>query len=73
MRNYEFDDDYDVDVMTCPECCGPARLMGTLGDLDHYRCEGCGWTFSEPHDYDEGGSLLTDDGDLVELEDEDDG
>lgn len=38
--------------MRCICCNGPMRLIGTLGDTDHYRCRNCGWDYHEPHDED---------------------
>jgi rubredoxin len=32
----------------CPSCHGPGAYMGVLGDMIHYRCRGCGTTFSTP-------------------------
>jgi uncharacterized protein with PIN domain len=33
----------------CIECNGALRPLGTLGTLDHYRCESCGLNHSEEH------------------------
>lgn len=40
----EFDDDGPV---VCPQCMGPAALLGALGSVTHLRCVDCGWTFTE--------------------------
>jgi len=31
---------------TCIYCTGQGRLLGTLGNTTHYRCENCGLDFS---------------------------
>ena len=33
--------------MCCPMCEGPAGLLGRLGNLDHFQCRDCGWTWSD--------------------------
>ena len=33
--------------MTCPACGGEGVLLGSLGNLAHYRCRNCGAQFSE--------------------------
>jgi hypothetical protein len=32
----------------CPQCDGPTTLLGTLGNLEHYRCRDCGYDSSAP-------------------------
>ena len=34
----------------CPVCDGPGVLLGTLGNLTHYRCQDCGIGFNMPCD-----------------------
>lgn len=29
----------------CPMCHGPSHSMGHLGNLEHFRCQWCSWTF----------------------------
>ena len=29
----------------CPACSSPGEQLGKLGNLDHYRCRGCGITY----------------------------
>lgn len=29
--------------MECNMCGGQAYLLGTLGNVEHYRCRACGW------------------------------
>ena len=31
----------------CPMCDGLGLPMGRLGNVTHYRCRHCGWTFDE--------------------------
>ena len=31
----------------CSACGGEGILLGTLGDITHYRCRRCGWNFAE--------------------------
>jgi NAD-dependent SIR2 family protein deacetylase len=32
---------------SCPACPGVGRYLGALGNLEHFRCESCGTTFSD--------------------------
>lgn len=36
--------------MNCTICNGPGVHMGTLGNLDWYRCRDCGNQWSEDHE-----------------------
>jgi rubredoxin len=36
--------------MECPVCGGTGIAQGSLGFLVWYRCEDCGWNFSEEID-----------------------
>lgn len=45
-------DEYDIpDTVVCPMCedeqLAEAVLLGTLGNLNHYRCRCCGWDWQE--------------------------
>ncbi len=31
--------------MQCPFCDGPSNILGTLGNLEHYRCQDCHYQF----------------------------
>jgi tRNA(Ile2) C34 agmatinyltransferase TiaS len=31
----------------CPACDGPGCYLGTLGRLDHFRCQDCGLDFCD--------------------------
>ena len=31
--------------MRCPECGGRGVFLGTLGDVEQYRCRHCGWEY----------------------------
>jgi hypothetical protein len=46
----EYDDDEDFgdfyQEAACPMCSGEGSPIGTLGNTAHYRCQNCGWTFS---------------------------
>lgn len=33
--------------MTCNLCGGDCNFLGTLGNLDHFRCTHCGMDFSQ--------------------------
>lgn len=33
----------------CPVCSGVGHSMGVLGTLEHFRCESCGWEFSDAY------------------------
>jgi transposase-like protein len=35
----------------CPVCDGPGALLGTLGNLNHYRCQNCGIGFNVPVEF----------------------
>lgn len=35
------------EVVPCPQCDGDGEELGTLGNVAHYRCRHCGWTFSQ--------------------------
>ena len=35
----------------CPVCDGPGVLLGTLGNLTHYRCQDCGIGFNVPVEF----------------------
>ena len=35
--------------MKCPICGGPSSSLGTLGDLEHWRCRNCGMDHSESY------------------------
>ena len=35
----------------CPVCDGPGALLGTLGNLNHYRCQDCGIGFNMPVEF----------------------
>ena len=35
----------------CPVCDGPGVLLGTLGNLNHYRCQDCGIGFNVPVEF----------------------
>ena len=41
----EFDDGPEPEL--CPVCGGPGIELGTLGRLTHFRCQNCGWEWSE--------------------------
>ncbi len=36
--------------MCCTQCGEYTCFLGTLGNLDHYRCPRCGWGDSAPHE-----------------------
>lgn len=40
----------EQEAPSCPACNGPGVYMGTLGNLDHFRCRNCGMDFSRPAD-----------------------
>lgn len=47
------------DDIFCPVCQGDGMFLGSLGNLDHFRCRACGLTFSienEPVMEDEDGN-----------------
>jgi len=35
----------------CPVCDGSGVLLGTLGNLNHYRCQACGIGFNVPVEF----------------------
>ena len=35
----------------CPVCDGPSAKLGTLGNLEHYRCQDCGIGFNVPVEF----------------------
>jgi len=41
------DDTDDCDTLMCPQCDGASTPLGQLGNLTHYRCRQCGWTFDQ--------------------------
>lgn len=50
-------DEFDIEAFhACPICGGPGAYLGALGTLEHFRCTGCGMTFSRvtpaPYDVD---------------------
>lgn len=40
-------EDYSQDSCECPMCNGDAYPLGSLGWTQYYRCENCGWEFSQ--------------------------
>ncbi len=40
--------------MRCNMCGGEAALLGTLGDIEHWRCRDCGWDRAVSRDPDDG-------------------
>lgn len=40
----------DSDHIDCYHCGQNMTLLGTLGNLDHWRCTGCGLQYSHPAD-----------------------
>ena len=40
----------DSDHIDCYHCGQNMTLLGTLGNLDHWRCTGCGLQYSHPVD-----------------------
>lgn len=37
----------EPEVVPCPQCDGDGEELGTLGNVAHYRCRHCGWTFNQ--------------------------
>jgi hypothetical protein len=50
FAGFEDDDDEDFgfedELPSCPACGGPGMLLGTLGNLTHYRCRNCGMDYN---------------------------
>lgn len=46
LREDAYSDDLEgFSVPTCPACGSYGEPLGTLGQLDHFRCRGCGMDF----------------------------
>ena len=39
-----------MDTIDCYNCGQDMYLLGTLGNLEHWRCRGCGLEYSHPAD-----------------------
>lgn len=42
--------DEDEPMAYCPQCDGEAEPLGTLGRLEHWRCQDCHTIFEVPHE-----------------------
>ena len=54
--NPEWDGGFDNDEPappTCTLCDSPTEPLGTLGNLNHFRCRGCGMGHSTPKETDD--------------------